>query len=65
MFWFTHNPITAYRAVLLGINAPVSALVLPLGYVACHRLGLERPMAFGVAMVAALLPPHCSIASTP
>jgi len=56
VFWFTHDPATAYRAVLLGINAPISALVMPLGYVACRRLGLERPMAFGVAMVAALLP---------
>jgi hypothetical protein len=56
VFWFTANPVTAYHAVLLGINAPVSALVMPLGYVACRRLGLERPMAFGVAMVAALLP---------
>ena len=56
VFWFTSNPVTVYHAVLLGINAPVSALVMPLGYVACRRLGLERPMAFGVAMVAALLP---------
>ena len=56
VFWFTHNPVTVYRAVLLGINAPLSALVMPLGYVACRRLGLERPWAFGAAMVAALLP---------
>ena len=56
VFWFTHNPATVYRAVLLGINAPIGALVMPLGYVACRRLGLERPWAFGVAMVAALLP---------
>jgi hypothetical protein len=56
VFWFTSNPVTAYHAVLLGINAPVSALVMPLGYVACRRLGLDRPMAFGVAMVTALLP---------
>jgi hypothetical protein len=56
VFWFTSNPVTAYHAVLLGINAPVSALVMPLGYVACRRLGLERPWAFGLAMVAALLP---------
>ena len=56
VFWFTHDPVTAYHAVLLGINAPLSALVMPLGYVACRRLGLERPWAFGVAMVAALLP---------
>jgi hypothetical protein len=56
VFWFTHNPVTVYHAVLLGINAPVSALVMPLGHVAGRRLGLERPWAFGVAMVAALLP---------
>ena len=56
VFWFTHNPVTVYHAVLLGINAPLSALIMPLGYVACRRLGLERPWAFGVAMVAALLP---------
>src|SRR5260370_30045170 len=55
VFWFTHNPVTVYHAVLLGINAPLSALVMPLGYVACRRLGLERPWAFGVAMVAAVL----------
>jgi hypothetical protein len=56
VYWFTHNPVTVYRAVLLGINAPISALVMPLGYVAGRRLGLERAWAFGVAMVAALLP---------
>ena len=56
VYWFTHNPVTVYHAVLLGINAPISALIMPLGYVACRRLGLERPWAFGVAMVAALLP---------
>jgi hypothetical protein len=56
VFWFTHNPVLVYRVVLLGINAPLSALIMPLGYVACRRLGLERPAAFGVAMVAALLP---------
>jgi hypothetical protein len=56
VYWFTHDPATVYRAVLLGINAPLSALVMPLGYVACRRLGLERPWAFGVAMVAALVP---------
>jgi hypothetical protein len=56
VFWFTHNPATVYHAVLLGINAPLSALIMPLGYMACRRLGLERPWAFGVAMVAALLP---------
>ena len=44
-----------YHAVLL-INAAVSAAVMPLGYLVCRRLGLGRPAAYGVAMVAALLP---------
>jgi hypothetical protein len=56
VFWFTHNPVTVYRAVLLGINAPIGATVMPLGYVACRRLGLDRPAAYAVAMVAALVP---------
>jgi hypothetical protein len=56
VFWFTHSPVLVYRAVLLGINAPLSALIMPLGYVACRRLGLERGWAFGVSMAAALLP---------
>jgi hypothetical protein len=56
VFWFTHNPVTVYHAVLMGINAPLSALIMPLGYVACRRLGLDRPVAFGVSFVAALLP---------
>jgi hypothetical protein len=56
VYWFTHDPVTVYRAVLLGLNAPVSALVMPLGYLAGRRLGLARRWAFGVAMVTALLP---------
>ena len=56
VYWFTHNPVTVYRAVLLGINAPVSATIMPLGYVAVRRLGLDRPVAYAVAMVAALVP---------
>jgi hypothetical protein len=56
VFWFTHNPVLVYRAVLLGINAPLSALIMPLGYMACRRMGLERGWAFGVSMAAALLP---------
>ncbi len=55
VFWFTSNPATAYHAVLM-INAAISALVMPLGYLACRRLGLDRPAAYGVAAVAALLP---------
>ena len=38
------------------INAVISALVMPLGYLACRRLGLDRPAAYGVAMIAALVP---------
>jgi len=56
VYWFTHNPLTVYRAVLLGINAPIGAAVMPLGYVAGRRLGLDRPAAYAVAMVAALVP---------
>jgi hypothetical protein len=55
VYWFTSNPSTVYHAVLV-INALISALVLPLGYVACRRLGLGRPAAYVVATVAALVP---------
>jgi hypothetical protein len=55
VFWFTRNPVTAYHAVLM-INAPVSASLMTLGYLACRRLGLDRPAAYGVATVTALLP---------
>ena len=44
-YWFTSNPSTVYHAVLV-INALLSALVLPLGYRACRRLGLGRPAAY-------------------
>jgi hypothetical protein len=56
VYWFTSNPVTVYHAVLFGINAPINAAVMPLGYVACRRLGLDRPAAYAVAMVAALVP---------
>ena len=55
VYWFTSNPATVYHAVLM-INAAISAAVLPLGYLACRRLGLDRPAAYGVATVAALVP---------
>jgi hypothetical protein len=55
VYWFTSNPSTVYHAVLV-VNAVISALVLPLGYLACRRLGLGRPAAYGVAFVAALVP---------
>jgi hypothetical protein len=55
VYWFTSSPSAVYHAVLL-INAAISATVMPLGYLLCRRLGLGRPAAYGVAMVAALLP---------
>ena len=55
VYWFTSNPVTVYHAVVM-INAAISAAIMPLGYLACRRLGLERPVAYGVAMVAALVP---------
>jgi hypothetical protein len=55
VYWFTNHPVTVYRAVLM-INAAISAAVMPLGYLACRRLHLERPAAFAVAMVTALVP---------
>src|SRR5580693_1757976 len=55
VFWFTSNPVTAYHAVLM-INSPISAALMPLAYLACRRLRLDRPAAYGVAAVAALLP---------
>jgi hypothetical protein len=55
VFWFTTNPLTAYHAVLV-INSVVSALLMPLAYVAGRRLNLSRPLAYAVAMVTALVP---------
>jgi len=55
VFWFTHNPVTAYHAVLV-VNALFSALLMPLAYIAGRRLGLDRPAAYAVATVTALLP---------
>ena len=55
VYWFTSDPSTVYHVVLV-INALISALILPLGYLTCRRLGLARPLAYGVATVAALLP---------
>jgi hypothetical protein len=55
VFWFTSNPVTVYHAVL-AVNAAVSAAVMPLAYVGCRRLGLNRLSAYIVAAVTALLP---------
>jgi hypothetical protein len=55
VYWFTSNAVTVYHAVLL-INAAISALLMPLAYVAGRRLGLNRPAAYALATVTALLP---------
>jgi hypothetical protein len=55
VFWFTSNPSTAYHAVLT-INALVSAMIMPLAFVACRRLGLGRPAAYATAAVTAVVP---------
>jgi hypothetical protein len=55
VYWFTSNPVTVYHAVLI-VNAVISALVMPLGYLACRRLGLDRPVGYAVAAIAALVP---------
>jgi hypothetical protein len=55
VYWFTSNAVTVYHAVLL-INAAISALLMPLAYVMGRRLGLNRPVAYTVAAVTALLP---------
>lgn len=55
VFWFFTSPVLAYHAVLV-VNALVSALIVPLGYIACLRLGLSWRLSFAVAMVTGLLP---------
>jgi hypothetical protein len=55
VYWFTKNPVSVYHAVL-AVNAAISALVMPLGFLACRRLGLDRPAAYSVAMIAAVVP---------
>ena len=55
VYWFTSNPAAVYHAVVM-INAAISAAIMPLGYLACRRLGLDRLAAYGVATVAALVP---------
>ncbi len=55
VYWFTRNPVTVYRAVLM-INAAVGALLMPLAYAAGRRLGLGRPAAYGAAFLTATVP---------
>jgi len=55
VYWFTSNATVIYHGALL-INAAISAVLMPLAYVAGRRLGLIRPAAYAVAMATALLP---------
>ncbi|MFE6503474.1 hypothetical protein [Kitasatospora sp. NPDC057738] len=50
------DPATAYHLVM-GVNAAVNALVLPLAYVALRRLGLNRRRSYAFGAATALLPP--------
>src|ERR1700688_3613890 len=52
-YWFTSNPVTVYH-IVLAINAAISALLMPLGYLACRRLRVHRRTGYSVAMIAAL-----------
>jgi len=62
VFWFTHNAVTAYRAVLF-VNALFSAGVLPLAYLAGRRSGCAAGR-LRVAIATALLPAGSSTPST-
>jgi len=55
VYWFTSNAVVVYHAVL-AINAAVSALLMPLAYVAGRRLGLGRLAAYGAAALTASVP---------
>jgi hypothetical protein len=55
VYWFTSNAVVVYHSVLV-INAAISALLMPLAYVASRRLGLNRPAAYAIGAVTALLP---------
>ncbi|MCZ4095362.1 MULTISPECIES: phospholipid carrier-dependent glycosyltransferase [Streptomyces] len=52
----THDPVHAYHLVL-GINALLSCLVLPLAYVALRKLDVPRPVSYVLATVVVMLPP--------
>ncbi|MFC9296276.1 hypothetical protein ACFTWH_13880 [Streptomyces sp. NPDC057011] len=54
--WFTKDPVFAYH-LILGINALLSCLVLPLGYWAMRRLNVSKAVSYVAAFAAVLLPP--------
>ncbi|MFD7260675.1 ArnT family glycosyltransferase [Streptomyces sp. NPDC059874] len=54
--WISQEPVFAYH-LIMGINALLSCLVLPLGYWAMRRLNVSKPVSFVAACAAVLLPP--------
>lgn len=52
----TEDPVYAYH-LIMGINALLSCLVLPLAYWALRRLNVSRAVAYVAACAAVLLPP--------
>ncbi|MEO5877372.1 MAG: hypothetical protein ABIS86_04745 [Streptosporangiaceae bacterium] len=54
-FWFSGDAETIFRLVV-GINSVLSALIVPLGFLAGRRFGLSPVQAFVLAQVTALLP---------
>ncbi|MFK0254131.1 hypothetical protein [Streptomyces sp. NPDC090445] len=52
----TQDPVFAYH-LIMGINALISCLLLPVAYCALRRLDVSRPVAYIVAGAAVLLPP--------
>ncbi|MBX6766956.1 MAG: hypothetical protein IRY90_07370, partial [Actinomadura rubrobrunea] len=54
-FWLADEPVTVYR-LAIGINALVSAGMLPLAFVLLRRLRLSRRVAYALAHATALLP---------
>ncbi|OEJ30416.1 hypothetical protein [Streptomyces subrutilus] len=51
----TQEPVHAYH-LIMGINALVSCLMLPLAYWALRRLNVSRPVSYAVGVAAATLP---------
>ncbi|MER5862545.1 hypothetical protein [Kitasatospora sp. NPDC002040] len=55
-FRLSQDPVQVYH-LIMGINALISSLVLPLAYVALRRLQISRPLSYLFATAAVMLPP--------
>ncbi|MGR4880575.1 hypothetical protein ACIPUC_14235 [Streptomyces sp. LARHCF249] len=51
----TQDPVHAYH-LIMGINALISCLMLPLSYWALRRLNTSRPVSYAAGLAAVLLP---------